>query len=360
LPRICIDGFNLALPNGSGIATYARNLVGCQATLGFETQILYGPPRQLRSNPTLKEVSLFDAPPNATAFGELSNRLGWIAPPFARNAKRIERSGVVITQQIVAQAPPVDVFWSAPDVFHRANRSFATYRGLTPIRLGSGPSGADLMHWTCPLPMRTPGAANIYTFHDLVPLRLPFTTLDNKSRFYSLCKQLLRKADHILSVSEATKRDLMTVFGTPEHRITTTYQSVDLSRFVESKSDEDVEREIRGVFNLDWRGYFLFFGGVEPKKNLPRIIQAYLSSGVDAPLILVAGPGWLDDQQMRLMREDLVGVRALRDRVIRREDRVRRYEYLPLSLLVSLIRGAKATLFPSLYEGFGLPVLESM
>jgi len=114
------------------------------------------------------------------------------------------------------------------------------------------------------------------------------------------------------------------------------------------------------VFGLDWRGYFLFFGAIEPKKNLARIIEAYLASGVSAPLIIIGGRAWLDEDQVALMYPDIVELSEARDGVIRRADRIRRYEYLPFTLLVSLIRGAKATLLPSLYEGFGLPVLESM
>jgi len=358
---VCIDGFNISLKRGSGVATYGRNLLSCLTALGYETQILYGPQRQLKINALLSEVSLFDASPVPPPFARLSETLDWLTPPTTRRARRVNQSGVVITRQLAPRAPPVDVRWSIPNVFHRANRAFVTWRGMTPVRLGgAGAGGPQIMHWTCPLPMRAPRAANVYTFHDVVPLRLPFATLDNKRRFYRLCERLLRQADHVVSVSETTKQDLIKVFGVPEARITTTYQSVDLARYVDPKSDDDAAREIAGVFNLDWRGYFLFFGGIEPKKNLPRIIEAYLASGVATPLILVGGQGWLDEDELRLMHHDLIEIRALRDQVLRREDRIRRYDYLPISLLVSLIRGAKATLFPSLYEGFGLPVLESM
>ena len=69
--------------------------------------------------------------------------------------------------------------------------------------------------------------------------------------------------------------------------------------------------------------------------------------------MVVGGRAWLDEAETALMNQVLAddGPSA---------ERIRRYEYLPFSMLVSLIRGARATLFPSLYEGFGLPVLESM
>ena len=142
--------------------------------------------------------------------------------------------------------------------------------------------------------------------------------------------------------------------------MTVTYQSVDLPDAMLGRPDADVGHDIEGIFGLEWRSYFVFFGAIEPKKNLGRLIQAYLASGVTAPLVIIGGKAWLSDAETQLAYPDLVELRALREGIVRRADRIRRYEYLPFELLVSLIRGAKATLLPSLYEGFGLPVLESM
>jgi glycosyltransferase involved in cell wall biosynthesis len=77
-------------------------------------------------------------------------------------------------------------------------------------------------------------------------------------------------------------------------------------------------------------------------------------------LIIVGGKGWLHENATQLIYDDLIETSVLRDGMIRRRDRIRVYDHMPFSLLVSLIRGARATLLPSLYEGFGLPVLESM
>lgn len=362
--KICIDGFNISLGKGSGIATYARNLNSALRNLGFETQILYGPEQAPGRDNLLNEVTLFDAPPPPSAsrrVGEFVAGLRSLTSPFGRAARRVVESGAVIRRQVESNAPPCDGTWAVRDLFHGANRGYGALGKFTPIRfVGSNTDLPDVVHWTCALPIRAPGLRNLYTIHDLVPLRLPFATLDNKRRFLGLCREICATADRVVTVSEHSKQDLVRFLGIDEARVTVTYQSVQLPEDLLARADEDVAREIEGVFGLDWRNYFIFFGAIEPKKNLARVIEAYLASGVTAPLVIIGGNAWLDKNETQMLYEDLVEISALRDGLIRRADRIRLYDYLPFRLLTSLIRGARATLLPSLYEGFGLPVLESM
>jgi glycosyltransferase involved in cell wall biosynthesis len=168
-----------------------------------------------------------------------------------------------------------------------------------------------------------------------------------------MCHKIANRADHIAVVSETTRQDVIRILGVDENRITNTYQAVNIPPHLKTRPQADLIIELEGMFGLEWKGYFLHFGSVEPKKNLGRIVEAYLASGSKTPLVLIGGRAWLDDGELALLKQ------------VKRDggngaDRIRQYEYMPFSILVSLIRGAKATLFPSLYEGFGLPVLESM
>jgi glycosyltransferase involved in cell wall biosynthesis len=362
LSRICVDGFNLAMAKGSGIATYARNLLVAQRALGYETQVLHGPPhgRSARS-PLLSEVALHDATPPRPR-GVVADYVDTLMSPMGRRAERVPHTGEIVPQTPGELAHRPDVVWAARDVFHRANRAFAASRRFTPVELVS-PSptpAADLMHWTCALPLQVRGAANIYTIHDVVPLRLPYATLDNKRHFHAMCEQICKTADHVVTVSETSRDDIIRQFGIAPERITNTYQAVHIPEALRAVPDADVAADIESIFSLGWKRYFLFFGAIEPKKNLARVIEAYLASGAQDPLVIIGGQSWLADDQTRLLYDDLVIAQTLADNVLRRSDRVRRYDYLPFGTLVGLIRGAKATLFPSLYEGFGLPVLESM
>ena len=77
------------------------------------------------------------------------------------------------------------------------------------MSISSFDTAPDIMHCTYQLPLRAKRACNIYTIHDLVPLRLPFTTLDNKRLSYRLLRKIAAEADHIVTVSENSKRDIV-------------------------------------------------------------------------------------------------------------------------------------------------------
>lgn len=350
--RICIDGFNLALPKGSGIATYSRNLLDAISGLGPQAEVLFGPPANFsRRRPLLNEIALTDAAaPRARPL-----RRAWetATARFGRDAWPIEPSGKVIWPARGGGRPNASRFWSAPRLFHTANRAFAAGGPFTPVWF-QAPGPPDLMHWTTALPLKAAGAANVCTVHDLIPLRLPHTTLDNKRAFFRLMRQIGRRADHIVTVSDATRTDLIRMFGVDEGRVTTTWQAVSLPRRLLDVPETTAASEVERVFRVPWKGYFLFYGAVEPKKNLARVTEAYLASGAPQPLIVVGGDGWLEEDELALLaqarRDDRKGFRK----------KIRIWKHLPFSMLVQLVRGARATLFPSLYEGFGLPVLESM
>jgi glycosyltransferase involved in cell wall biosynthesis len=345
-----IDGFSLSLTHGTGIATYARNLVHALQMGGRKVGILYGRPIPANAPPLLKEVGLYDEDddrPQSQLKQLALSAARLTAPTLTYDAFRVPITGSVVTEQVHHRVPQGIEAWNVTRLFEKAERQFAIWRKFTTVRI---PNPPRVMHWTYPLPIRMEGARNIYTLHDLVPLRLPYTTLDNKRRYYRMVKHIAETADHIVTVSECSKRDIMNLLDVPEHKITNTYQAVHIPEHLLKTSDEEVAAEIENIFGLGFRRYWLFYGAFEPKKNVTRIVQAYLASGVQDPLIMVGPDAW-GTEAKNLAKEIDKGTYG---------NRIRRFKYVPFPMLVSLIRGAKATLFPSLYEGFGLPVLESM
>jgi glycosyltransferase involved in cell wall biosynthesis len=110
-------------------------------------------------------------------------------------------------------------------------------------------------------------------------------------------------------------------------------------------TEEELQRWLAGVFRLKFGGYFLYFGALEPKKNIGRLLEAYLFSFCRIPLVLVGGRAWKSEREAE---------------IIAANRSIRQLDYVPFGQLTRLIRGAKAVIFPSLSEGFGLPVIEAM
>lgn len=360
-PRIFIDGYNLALEQGTGVATYARNLSFCLRDLGAEVGVLYGTKTSTISmNSLLREIAFFDPrvgqPPKIIRAASALRRA--FSSAFGEIATQVPITGRVVRDTYKSRLPHFDHMWNVQNLFDAQRLHFKIYRNRMNVFFRQPP---QIMHWTYPLAIRVRGARNAYTLHDLVPLRLPYTTLDNKRVYYRLAHQLARRGDHIITVSEASKRDIVSLLGVPEEKVSNTYQAVDIPARYAQKPLTDVKSEIEGTFGLGYQKYFLFFGAIEPKKNVGRLIEAYLASGVQDPLVLVGKKAWKSREELRLLfGNDHVRYLFTQDGVTQQRRRVQHIDYASFPLLVSLIRGAKAVLFPSLYEGFGLPALEAM
>jgi len=354
-----IDGRNLNLEKGTGVATYARNLSYCLHELGYEIDVLYGNRAAPGHTDLIKEIAFFDS--NA---GDIPVLLRWIRSikegflaPLGYETTKVPITGTVIADTFKSRLPYFDSIYNSPDLFRKAHNFFNVFKKIQRIRIANKP---DLMHWTYPLPLKIPHIPNIYTLHDLVPLRLPYTTLDNKRKYFRLVSKIAESADHIITVSQCSKNDIINILGIPDKKITNTYQSVSIPDKYANKPSEIVQREVEGTFGLEYKNYFLFWGSIEPKKNIGRIIEGYLSSGVKTPLVIVGAQAWKSEDELKLLYDDNIKSLVHIGNETRVQTKVVQLSYAPFPLLVSLIKGAKATIFPSLYEGFGLPVLESM
>lgn len=355
---VMIDGFNLSLEKGTGVATYARNLSFCLRDLGCKVDVLYGGSATIGHSPLLKEISFYDS--QSLSMNRWQRFVKRVRSSVAGNwntAFEVPMAGHVVPDSFASRLPYYDTIWNATDLYLKAAAQFDIFGVVNRVAVGRAP---DICHWTYPLPIRVKGVPNIYTLHDLVPLRLPYSTLDKKDRYLRLIRWIARTADHIVTVSEASRRDLIEVAGIHPDHVTNTYQAVVIPDKYKSKPDAVVRNEVQGMFGLKHKDYYLFFGSIEPKKNVGRLIEGYLASGVEGPLVIVGAQSWKSEGELRPLAYDSLRQQLQSSGELGTIPKVVQLEYVSLSLLVSLIRGARAVLFPSLYEGFGLPVLESM
>jgi len=348
--RIYLDGLNLSLEHGTGIATYTRVLANVVRAPGFEVRGVYSSPHRPSKNPILREIAFFDAREPAArvpfprqVWNTISDQLHC---PLGIQPSAVNLTGTVITDQFRTRLPLHDHLYVARNLFANARRYFSWSGRFAELAFETPP---NVLHCTYQLPLRAKRTCNVYTIHDLVPLRLPFTTLDNKRQTYRLLRKIAAEADHIVTVSEQSRRDIVELLGADPDRVTNTYEAVDFPREYLERSSEAVTEQLRGTFQLENDGYLLFYGAFEPKKNVGRLIEAYLMSTVDIPLVITGPTGWGTTAEVNLLNQLRDEERSLP----RARRRIFRFEYASRAMLVTLIRGARAVLFPSLYEGFG-------
>lgn len=361
MPRtILYEGDNLKAGGGTGITTYARTLTDIARGLGYTTEVLVSASGRLYGqNETLNEIALYDAV--NTQGPRLPQRLTIklreiVGAPFGIRPVTF-RARAIATGSGEHFLSRFSAVHAATDILDVARLHFCRWGRRLELK---PPATPDLFHATQATPIAVRGAANIYTIHDLVPLRAPETTMDIKRYVFDMVQHLCRHADHIVTVSDFSRTDIMNLTGINAERITNTYQAVDLPVAQLSRSDDDVSDDLARIYGLDFKEYFLFVGALEPKKNLPRLIEAYAASGSKRPLIIAGRLGWQYDEILKKIADERFRriVQEGNEFAIRR--RVRHLDYVPAGHLVALLRGARAVLFPSIYEGFGLPVLEAM
>nr|HID13042.1 glycosyltransferase family 1 protein [Anaerolineae bacterium] len=185
--------------------------------------------------------------------------------------------------------------------------------------------------------------------HDLNFLYYPqFLTVESHRYYNRQIEWAVRRADHILADSCATKSDLTSLLDVPPEKVTVVYLAAD-SAF--HPLPEAEARRVAARYGLE-PGYLLFVGTLEPRKNLPGLLQAYrllLNAEVTtAPLVLVGGKGWLYDEVFEHIE------------VLHLTERVRFLHEVSEADLPGLYSAARVLAMPSFYEGFGLPALEAM
>lgn len=219
---------------------------------------------------------------------------------------------------------------------------------LLPWRLSAlRPRLVHIPHYV--IPLAYPGRL-VVTIHDIIHVLFPQFLPKPAGYAYAtfMIRAAVARARRIIAVSQTTARDLATLFGADAHKVEVIANGVEAEFFAEKDGSEDeAHRQRLGLSSP----YFLFVGNHKPHKNVEAVLKAYQlfvnEGGEEVPHLALAG-GFTAH-----------GPLAPRVRAMGLASKVRFLGFLPRHELRAVYRGALAFLCPSLYEGFGLPVLEA-
>ena len=197
-----------------------------------------------------------------------------------------------------------------------------------------------------PIGIRKSGIRSVVTIHDLIFLRHPefYHWLDTKIYAWKF-RQTLKEADHIIAISECTKRDIQYYGDVDDSKISIVYQSF-APRFSAIVTDEQ-RSQVRTTYQLPER-YILNVGSIEARKNILQAVQALPLLPDDIALVIVGRHTSYTDQVLQYVHEHHL------------EQRVRVLHGVPDEHLPVLYAMAEAFVYPSVYEGFGIPIIEAI
>ncbi|MDA0185151.1 glycosyltransferase family 4 protein [Solirubrobacter phytolaccae] len=239
-------------------------------------------------------------------------------------------------------APGTGATGRAQHLLGVARRDFAYYPAGLAHRARA--ARADVIHCPTSSPAHSAKPPLVMTVHDLLWLRMPQHFTPAVRAYHRMSVPAVRAAGRILADSDATRADVIELLGVPEERVVTAPLAAD-PRFAPREADRDL---LRARFGIE-RRYVLAVATREPRKNLNALLDAFerLAARVDdCDLVLVGGKGWSSAELERTLEAT--------------DDRVKVCGFVSEDELVALYAGATCFAFPSLAEGFGLPVLEAM
>ena len=186
----------------------------------------------------------------------------------------------------------------------------------------------------------------VVTIHDLIFMRYPelYKSVDREiyqQKFFEACLA----ADKIIAISEQTKNDIISFFHIPENKIEVIYQGCN-PLFYEQKSEDEINKCLKKHKIPDT--YILSVGTLERRKNALHVLEGLKNSGLNIPVVFVGKP----TNYLKIL-EEYIQKNNMKNQVIFRHN-------IPTNDLPAIYQAAKIFIYPSLFEGFGIPILEAL
>lgn len=193
-------------------------------------------------------------------------------------------------------------------------------------------------------------ARSVVTMLDLSFLRMPETfNRWNRTYLATMARLSARRCHKIITISESTRQDVISYFGVPPHKVEAIHLGVD--EIFKPVEDQAVLRQFKAERNLP-ENYLLYLGTLEPRKNVERLVEAYAllrkKRAIPHKLVLGGAKGWLYDRIFARVNQ------------LELQEDILFTSYIPYNELPLWYNCADIFIYPSLYEGFGLPPLEAM
>ena len=301
--NIWVDTRGTALAGGTGIATYAQGLASTLTRMGYKPDFL-------------RQVPTGESPP----FGPVNK--------FTALICIIKALKPVVHIREDHEGHPY-----LPLMFRMGNTHFRCFGKPLCIKT---PSPPQVMHWTYPLPLKIMNTINITTIHDIIPLVNSEITGINKNKMRKILTSTINNMDYIVTVTESVRQQIIKNLDVSPDRIENLYQCAGVS--------EEETRLLSMAEAVAPADAFVCVGRVESRKNIRRLIIAHGLSKTTRSLVIIGPDG--DDYP------DLSP--------IHNEQKIIRVPWCARYSLLRAIAEARALLFPSLAEGFGLPIIEAM
>ena len=245
---------------------------------------------------------------------------------------------------------------STPTMLHVAAKTrrilpfgYDITRLLQSAAFHKGSANADIYHEPCFLPLPYTGKT-VVTVHDLSWLHYP--QYHPKTRIAAMERYFFRSINrvaHFITDSEFVRQEVIKLLGIPENRVTSV--ALGIEDDFHTRSETECAPVLKR-YELSYKSFFLVVGTLEPRKNLTTILEAYQnlneSMRLRYPLVIAGMAGWGDSPFSKPFAALLS------------TGQVRYLGYLPRREVLEVISAARGLLYPSLYEGFGLPPLEAM
>jgi glycosyltransferase involved in cell wall biosynthesis len=209
---------------------------------------------------------------------------------------------------------------------------------------------SQVLHFTGQIPKNPGNLPSVATVHDLFNVKFPESVAPEFRVSRQAFARSLKKIKKIIAVSEYTKIDLINFLDIPKEKISVIHHGIETNSFPSSADQDEINANIKNRFGGSGE-YILCIGTLEPRKNYLKTLEAFkiiLKSFPDLKLVIAGGRGW---------QSDLIHQKASD---LQLDSSVLFPGYVGYSDLPTLYKGASAFLFPSMYEGFGLPILEAL